>query len=408
MAAPASPRPGHGARRPLKGPTEAPWRPLGSPSSSPAPFPARAAVSGLYRGPSWTGALTSAAPAGGARPRSAVGVIYAWFEFNRPCRERILADPGTGQYVGAMQKAFVSCNIEHSPATTALRMVSYSLLYTGAMLMVVSKRNRDKFRRYTQILAGWAVVQLVVLVLAARAWQSCTHPGNCVMIPGFINSNWWMFIVAPVGLPVAMWFVYVEEGRSLASVGYMMAFLLTQFAAFQGEKSLTPLVVKRSRPVGEQMLVRLVLHPFLWRRRSSSAASASGSSATSTTTSAPPTSASCKAAGAQQAASATLWPRPSQDAETGSGRSKWRTAFTHAPNGLGKRPARARGRGRARGRAKKIWSRWISSNSPPGLLNYVELASVMDAWLCFSFTYAIKRGRQQRPRKAKAKMFANE
>ena len=132
-----------------------------------------------------------------------------------------------------------------------------------------------------------------------------------------------MFIVGAgprVGLPVAMWFVYVEEGRSLASVGYMMAFLLTQFAAFQGEKSLTPLVVKRSRPVGEQMLVRLVLHPFLWRRRSSSAASASGSSATSTTTSAPPTSASCKAAGAQQAASATLWPRPSQDAETGSGR----------------------------------------------------------------------------------------
>ena len=163
-----------------------------------------------------------------------------------------------------MHKAFVSCNIEHSPATTALRMVAYSLLYTGAMLMVVSKRNRDKFRRYTQILAAWAVVQLVVLVLATRAYQSCTHPGNCVMIPGFVNSNWWMFIVAPVGLPVAIWFVYVEEGRSLASVGYMMAFFLTQFAAFQGEKSLIPLVVKKESTIGEQMLVRLVLHPFLW------------------------------------------------------------------------------------------------------------------------------------------------
>ena len=241
-------------------------RPLGGHSSSPAPpFPLPPRPAPRPRAsPPGTGALTSAATARGDRPRSAIGIIYAWFEFNRPCRERILADPGTGQYVGAMHKAFVSCNIEHSPATTALRMVAYSLLYTGAMLMVVSKRNRDKFRRYTQFLMAWAAVQLVVLVLATRAYQSCTHPGNCVMIPGLINSNWWMFIVAPVGLPIAMWFVYVEEGRSLALLGYMMVFFVTQAAAFQGEKSLIPLVVKKESTIGEQLLVRLVLHPFLW------------------------------------------------------------------------------------------------------------------------------------------------
>ena len=70
--------------------------------------------------------------------------------------------------------------------------------------------------------------------------------------------------LAPVGLPIAMWFVYVEEGRSLASLGYMMVFFVTQAAAFQGEKSLIPLVVKKESTIGEQLLVRLVLHPFLW------------------------------------------------------------------------------------------------------------------------------------------------